>query len=259
MKFSKKKFQILSANKQENVLLDFIKLIEINWQNELKREELLLEFRNCLIYSEKEEFSKMSNLLNGQIDLRRFLSITVPLEHNFGKNMKDSDFLILRKDGEKTEQMKFPLYLILDNLRSSFNVGSIFRVADCFGVTEIFLCGYTATPENTKVWKTAMGTDKIEKWKYFEKTREAIEFLMKQNIKIYALETTSNANPIYDTEFTKPCALILGNEALGISKDILRLTDEIVQIPIYGWKNSLNVGVTAGICCYEVCRQWKDY
>ncbi|HHE38156.1 MAG TPA: TrmH family RNA methyltransferase, partial [Candidatus Cloacimonetes bacterium] len=207
-------------------------------------------------YSDNEELTKISGLINIQMDLRKFLSITVPLEHKIGSNLKDNDFLILQKDGEKPEKKKIPLYLILDNLRSSFNVGSIFRTAECFGVSEILLCGYTATPENKKVRKTAMGTDKIVKWKYFERTEKAIEFLKNRNIKIYALETTSNAKPINEIEIPKSIALIFGNEALGISKEILRLTDKIVQIPLSGWKNSLNVGVTAGICCYEVSRQW---
>ena len=256
MKFSEKKFRNFSEGKQGKVLLELIRTIEINWQNKSKRKDLILEFNNYLNYSDNEELTKISGLINIQMDLRKFLSITVPLEHKFGSNLKDNDFLILQKDGEKPEKKKIPLYLILDNLRSSFNVGSIFRTAECFGVSEILLCGYTATPENKKVWKTAMGTDKIVKWKYFERTEKAIEFLKNRNIKIYALETTSNAKPINEIEIPKSIALIFGNEALGISKEILRLTDKIVQIPLSGWKNSLNVGVTAGICCYEVSRQW---
>ena len=258
MKFSEKKFRNFSEEKRNKVFLDFIKTIEINWQNEVKRKELLVEFQNCLNYSENEELAKISDLINDQIDLRKFLSITVPLEHKFGSNLKDDDFLILQKDREKPDKKKIPLYLILDNLRSSFNVGSIFRTAECFGISEIFLCGYTATLENKKVRKTAMGTDKIVKWQHFEKTEEAIDFLKEKGVKIYALETTSNAKPIYETNFTKPCALIFGNEALGISKEILKMADEIVQIPISGWKNSLNVGVATGIGCYVICRQWGE-
>jgi len=257
MKFSEKKFQNFSEVKQKKVFLDFVRTIEINWQNETKRKELLVEFQNCLNYSENEELIRISDLINDRIDLRRFLSITVPLEQKFGSNLKDDDFLIHQKDGEKTEKKKIPLYLILDNLRSSFNVGSIFRSAECFGISEIFLCGYTATPENKKVRKTAMGTDNIVKWQHFEKTEKAIDFLKEKKVTIYALETTKNAKPISKTNFTKPCALILGNEALGISKEVLLLVDEIVQIPISGWKSSLNVGVAAGICCYEICRIWE--
>lgn len=257
MKFSKKKFDNFSDDKQKKVFLDFIRTIEMNWQNKAKRKELLFAFRECLNFPGKDELTEISGLLSKRIDLRDFLAITVALEQKLGSDLKDDDFLIFQKDEEKPDHKSIPLYLILDNLRSSFNVGSIFRIAECFGIEEILPGGYTATPENKKVQKTAMGTDKIVKWRYFEQTAEAIEFLKEKNIPIFALETTSHAKSIYDIKFPKPVALLFGNEALGISKEILHIVDDIVQIPVSGWKNSLNVGVTAGICCYEVSRQWK--
>ncbi|OPX28578.1 MAG: hypothetical protein B1H06_02980 [Candidatus Cloacimonas sp. 4484_143] len=168
-----------------------------------------------------------------------------------------TDFEIIQSDGLRKTRTKQPLYLILDNLRSSFNVGSIFRTAECFGVKEILLCGYTATPENPKVIKTAMGTTEFVSWQHFPSTEEAIIFLKEKGVTVFALETTTKAKNIAKIIFPKSSALLLGNEALGISKEILDLADDVVSIPLNGWKNSLNVGVTAAIACYEVSRQWK--
>ncbi|MCK4653212.1 MAG: RNA methyltransferase [Candidatus Cloacimonetes bacterium] len=251
MKYSEKKFLSFSKVKQQKVLLEFIRQIERNWQDKQLRTELLNEFYKCLGYAGYKVELNLSWL-----SLREFLSFTVPLEQHLGRDLKDDDFLVLKKDGKRTERQKIPLYLVLNNLRSSFNVGSIFRTAECFGVSKIFLCGYTATPENPKVSKTSMGTEIYVDWQKFDITREVIEFLKENGVEIYAIETTSNAKNISEIEFAKPCALILGNEALGISKEVLKSVDEIVSIPVSGWKNSLNVGVTAAICCYEISRQW---
>ena len=251
MQYSEKKFLSFNKVKQQKVLLEFIRKIEQNWSDKERRYQLLKEFSNCLNFA---GIKVNKDFL--QSTLREFLYFSVPLEHQFGKEIKDDDFLILKQDGERKQNKQIPLYLVLDNLRSSFNVGSIFRTAECFGVSKLFLCGYTATPQNLKVQKTAMGTDKFVKWEQFPSTTQAIKILKDKGIKIYAVETTSNAKNISEIEFTKPCALILGNEALGISKEILKMVDEIVTIPVAGWKNSLNVGVTAAICCYEVSRQW---
>ena len=251
MKFSKKKFLNFEKEKQEKVLFEFIRNIEQNWHNEPLRKELLNEFYKCLGYAGYKVELNLSWL-----SLREFLSFAVPLEQHLGKDLKDDDILVLKEDGRRTKRQIIPLYLVLDNLRSSFNVGSIFRTAECFGVSKIFLCGYTATPENPKVCKTAMGTESYIGWQKFDSIDKAIEFLKENAVKIYAIETMSNAKNIAEIEFTKPCALILGNEALGISKEVLKSVDEIVSIPVSGWKNSLNVGVTAAICCYEISRQW---
>jgi tRNA G18 (ribose-2'-O)-methylase SpoU len=252
MQYSKSKFLSFNEVKQQKVLLEFIRKIEQNWSDKEQRYQLLKEFSNCLSFAgikvNKDFF---------QSSLREFLNFSVPLERQFGKEIKDDDFLILKQDGERKQSKQIPLYLVLDNLRSSFNVGSIFRTAECFGVSKLILCGYTANPQNLKVQKTAMGTDKFVEWEQFSSTTKAIRTLKETGVRIYALETTSNAKNIAEIEFTKPCALILGNEALGISKEILKMVDEIVNIPVSGWKNSLNVGVTAAICCYEVNRQWR--
>jgi 23S rRNA (guanosine2251-2'-O)-methyltransferase len=250
MKYSNKKFKSFELEKQQKVLKTFIKEIHNNWQDINQRTELLKEFSNCLNWMEVPISIDLKNC-----SVREFLEFAVPLERRLGQELTDFD--ILMTDGERHISPTQPLYLILDNLRSSFNVGSIFRTAECFGIQKILTCGYTANPENEKVRKTAMGTTEFVDWQHFDKTEDAINFMRNENITIFALETTSNAIDITDAVFTKPAVLILGNEALGISKEILELADEVLSIPLSGWKNSLNVGVTAAIACYEVMRQWR--
>ena len=102
-----------------------------------------------------------------------------------------------------------------------------------------------------------MGTDEYIEWSNHSSVEQVITELKKDGFIIYALETTTHSIDISKTEFDKPCALILGNEALGISEKTLKLADGIIQIPLSGWKNSLNVGVCTAICCYEISKQWK--
>ncbi len=253
MKFSQKKFIGFSKEKQIKTLLEFIREIEQSWSNKGTRVDLLKELRKCLNYLN----NNLADKIEMDLSIRDFHKIVIPFEQKYGKNLKDHDFLVLDQDGSQQVIEKIPLFFILDNFRSSFNVGSIFRTAECLSVKKIFLCGYTATPENEKVRKTAMGTDNKVEWGRFEKTESAIKLLRDKNITIYALETTTNAKSIFDILFKKPCALVLGNEALGISKEILKLADEIVSIPVKGWKNSLNVGVSCAVCGYEIKRQWE--
>jgi 23S rRNA (guanosine2251-2'-O)-methyltransferase len=250
MKYSEKKFKSFKPEKQQKVLKQFIQKIHNNWDDSKQRSELIVEFSNCLDWMGMPVSIDLADST-----IREFLEFAVPLERRMGQDL--ADFEIMQSDGSRSIETKQPLYLILDNLRSSFNVGSIFRTAECFGVTKLILCGYTAIPENPKVIKTAMGTTEFVDWQHFTFTEEAIIFLKEKGCTVFALETTSHAKNISKVIFPKPTALILGNEALGISKEILGLVDDIVSIPLDGWKNSLNVGVTAAIACYEVGRQWN--
>lgn len=252
MKFTEDIFRGFNRKRQGKKLIELITKIDTIWQNRPVRTELLTEFQTYITFMDYEIKKDIIDLSK-----REFLALAVPIEQEFGKNPKDDEFIILKDDEHPLKKVIIPLYLILDDLRSAFNVGSIFRSAECFGVSQIFLCGYTPTPENKKVQKTAMGTDKFVKWSTCSSVEHVISKLKKDGFTIYALETTSKAKDISKTKFKKKCALILGNEALGISKDTLKLADEIIQIPLLGWKNSLNVGVCSAICCYEISRQWE--
>ena len=226
--------------------------IEKSWKDQAKRTELLSQFAKCLRWMNYQIENNLTNY-----SLREFLNFAVPLEQELDKNLKDYELVIQKEDGKNKEHRKIPLYLILDNLRSSFNVGSIFRTAECFKISKLFLCGYTPIPSNAKVQKTAMGTIEYLKWEQCKSTINLIEDLKKKNYKIYALETTENGKLLNETNFEKPAVIIMGNEALGIDEKILNMADEIIKIPLFGWKNSLNVAVATAICCYEISNQWK--
>jgi len=142
--------------------------------------------------------------------------------------------------------------VVLDNLRSVFNTGSIFRSSECLGIDTIYLCGSSPSPENTRLHKTAMGTVKYIAWQYYSHTIEAVNLLKDRGYTICALETATVAESVFEYQPKFPLALVLGNESLGIDPLILQLCDSIVHIPVAGWKNSLNVGVAFGIAAYQI-------
>lgn len=148
--------------------------------------------------------------------------------------------------------MKKQIYLVLHNIRSAHNVGSIFRTADAAGVSKIYLCGYTPTPENIKVEKTALGAEKTVPWEQHKQTWRLLAKLKKEGIKIVALEQTPKSVDYRKFKPKFPMILVLGNEVSGLSKEILKYADKIIAIPMYGQKESLNVSVAVGIALYKV-------
>jgi 23S rRNA (guanosine2251-2'-O)-methyltransferase len=142
--------------------------------------------------------------------------------------------------------------VILDNLRSAFNVGSIFRSAECLSLQSLWLCGTTATPSNAALVKTAMGTEQRVSWRYFSQTEDAILSAKEAGLTTYAMETTLDAVSVFETSFQLPLALVIGNEALGVSNDIIALCDHQVMLPVLGWKNSLNVASAFTACAYQI-------
>ena len=151
---------------------------------------------------------------------------------------------------------KHPLYLILDNLRSAFNVGSIFRTADATRLSGVYTCGYTAHPPHPKLDKTALGTLDYIETRHFASTQKAVDHLRGRDHPVWALETTSASIDYADAQFPKPVAVVLGNEALGIGRPVLERCDQLIQIPTYGFKNSLNVASAATVVLFEILRQW---
>ncbi|MEX1064061.1 MAG: RNA methyltransferase [Candidatus Paceibacterota bacterium] len=147
---------------------------------------------------------------------------------------------------------KQELYLILDNIRSALNVGAIFRTADAAGVDKILLCGYTPTPENDKVKKTALGSEKTVTWEHHPQTWRLVKRLRKGGIYIVALEQDKRSTDYRKLKPKFPMALIVGNEVKGLSKNILEHVDKIIDIPMYGQKESLNVAVATGIAVYKI-------
>ena len=149
------------------------------------------------------------------------------------------------------------IYLILHNIRSTHNVGSIFRTADAAGVKKIYLCGYTPTPidrfgrKRKDIAKVALGAEETVEWEHFEKIEELIDKLKKENKQIVALEQDKSSVSYKDFVLEKDTAFILGEERNGIEKEILDKCDAVVEIPMKGKKESLNVSVATGIVLFR--------
>lgn len=155
---------------------------------------------------------------------------------------------------------KLPVYVLLNSIRSTYNVGSIFRTSDGAMIEKLFLCGYTPHPPiietnsgNKEVLKTALGSTQSVKWEYVKDAKQVIANLKNQGIKICALELTENSKPYYKiTKSDFPICLIVGNEITGVSQEILDICDYSIEISQYGIKQSLNVAVAYGIAIFEM-------
>ncbi|MBT4099478.1 MAG: RNA methyltransferase [Gemmatimonadetes bacterium] len=152
---------------------------------------------------------------------------------------------------------KFPLWLVLDNLRSAFNVGAFYRLADIARLSGLVTCGYTAHPPHPRLDKTALGTLDFVDDEHVPSTLDAITALKDRGIKVWAVETTSASKSYTNVTYPRPLALVFGNEALGIDRQVLDLCDGLIEIPVFGYKNSLNVASAAAVVSYEILRQWN--
>jgi 23S rRNA (guanosine2251-2'-O)-methyltransferase len=148
-----------------------------------------------------------------------------------------------------------PIHIVLDNLRSAFNVGSIFRLADAVRAAEVVTCGYTAHPPHHKLEQTSLGTDLSVPARRFADTADALTDLKSGGVQVVAVETVAGAKPFHRFDFRFPVAVVFGNEALGVAQNLLPLCDGIVQIPVAGYKNSINVATAAAIVLYELLRR----
>lgn len=152
---------------------------------------------------------------------------------------------------------KHQLYIILDNLRSAFNVGAIFRLCDTMRVAGLFLCGYTASPPHVKLEKTSLGTIHFVPWKKFDRALDAVDYLKQSGIPVWAAETTSYSKRYSSITIPDRVGVVFGNEALGVSKDVLDACDCLVEIPTYGFKNSLNVATACAVIGYRIVERMK--
>lgn len=157
------------------------------------------------------------------------------------------------KIGEIPTVKKLPVYVILNSIRSSYNVGSIFRTSDGAMIEKLYLCGYTPYPPKKEILKTALGATESVSWEYVKDPLTVIKELKSKGIKICALELTENSKPYYDlTREDFPLALVVGNEISGVSQEILDQCDLSIEIPQYGIKQSLNVAVAYGVAIFEL-------
>jgi 23S rRNA (guanosine2251-2'-O)-methyltransferase len=152
------------------------------------------------------------------------------------------------------ETPKLPVVVMLENIRSMNNIGSVFRSADAFLVEAIFLCGYTAQPPHRDIQKTALGATETVKWKHFENISVAIAELKSKGYRVMAIEQTEKSSKLHQTDFKKigPIALILGNEVKGVEQSTIENCDSCLEIEQFGTKHSLNVSVCAGIVLWKI-------
>lgn len=144
------------------------------------------------------------------------------------------------------------VHVILDNVRSAFNVGSIFRTADAAGIGCLHLCGITCWPPHPKLEKTSLGAHQYVPWRRHESTEEALRALRAQGVPVAALETHPEARVMGDFVWPRPVGLVLGHEVVGVSEEVLALCDFKVRIPMFGRKNSLNVASAFAVVAYHL-------
>ena len=155
------------------------------------------------------------------------------------------------------QSQKLPLVVVLDNVRSLHNVGSVFRTGDAFRVECIMLCGITATPPSAEIHKTALGAEDVVDWKYYESTMDAVAELRSQGYRVYSIELCQGSIALQDfvTAPGERYAVVLGNEVKGVQQDVVDASDGAIEIPQFGTKHSLNVSVTAGMVIWEFAKK----
>ena len=160
---------------------------------------------------------------------------------------------------EVKESEKNPVVAVLENIRSAYNVGSVFRTADAFLIESIFITGYTATPPHKEIKKTALGAQDSVDWKYFKTTKEAIEHLKENAYKVFAVEQVTNSISLENINelSTDKIAFVFGNEVSGVEQKTISLCDGCVEIPQFGMKHSLNISVAAGIVLWEAVKSFQ--
>ena len=158
---------------------------------------------------------------------------------------------------EYKQAPKIPVWLVLDNVRSLNNIGSIFRTADAFRLAGIFLCGITATPPHREIHKTALGATESVHWEYRKETREVLTELKASGFRILAVEQTEGASPLDQVRLKRGerYALVFGHEVRGVEQKVVDMSDLCIEIPQFGTKHSLNISVAAGIVIWEVFKR----
>jgi len=153
---------------------------------------------------------------------------------------------------------RLPISILVENVRSVHNVGSIFRSADGFGADKIYLSGYTAYPPREDLSKTALGSEDAVPWEHFENPIDAAKKIINQGIALVLLEQTIKSKPIYDIDWSFPVCFIVGNEVKGVSEELSKMATVHAEIPMRGVKQSLNVSVAAGVAGYEFSRIYSS-
>lgn len=155
---------------------------------------------------------------------------------------------------EYKSSKKTPIVVVLDNIRSCNNIGSVFRTSDALLVEKIYLCGITATPPNNEIRKTALDAEKSVDWEYFENTEDVVAKLQQEGYKVYAIEQVENSIslPDFQPNIGEKPALVFGNEVKGVKQTVVDMCDGSIEIPQFGTKHSFNISVSAGIVLWDI-------
>jgi tRNA G18 (ribose-2'-O)-methylase SpoU len=238
--------------------LERLRALDAAWADEAAR---LRELAACRAWISEQitlpHLAKLARLLEPGMSRQQFWSVLVPVEREVAR-VKVTDVEILDADlpaGESAGKA-MPLTVVVDSVRSAFNVGGIFRTAECFGAGELILCGYTPLPDQPQVAKAALGTERLMAWRYAEDVRAVLAELKAAGTPCFALETVAGAPAVAEAAWPFPCALVLGNERFGLDPEVVAACDGAVRIPLCGRKNSLNVVTAFAVAAYEIRKRF---
>ena len=174
------------------------------------------------------------------------------------RKLKNSELDRINPEEYKASE-KTPLIIVLDNIRSLNNIGSVFRTADAFLVKKIYLCGITAQPPHKDIQKTALGATESVEWEYMESSLELVKTLQKEGVLVASIEQAEQAIDLdeFSVEQNKTYAIIFGNEVKGVQQDVVTASDVVIEIPQYGTKHSLNIAVSAGVVVWDLFVKFK--
>ena len=174
------------------------------------------------------------------------------------RKLKNSELGRLNvEDFKKTD--KIPLIVVLDNIRSLNNIGSVFRTSDAFLIKKIYLCGITAQPPHKEIHKTALGATESVEWEYVEDTLSLVKKLQAENVIVAAIEQVENSTMLQDfsIESNQKYAIVMGNEVKGVQQDVVSTSDFCIEIPQFGTKHSLNISVSCGVVLWDLFKKFK--
>jgi tRNA G18 (ribose-2'-O)-methylase SpoU len=174
------------------------------------------------------------------------------------RKLKNSELNRVDVEGFKSAE-KIPLIVILDNIRSLNNVGSVFRTSDAFVIEKIYLCGITAQPPHKDIHKTALGSTDSMNWEYAEDTLELVEKLKKENVRVASIEQADNSTKLQDFEIkpNQKYAVVFGNEVKGVQQEVVSTSDYCIEIPQFGTKHSLNISVSVGVVLWDIFKKMR--
>ncbi|HPF08527.1 MAG: RNA methyltransferase [Candidatus Cloacimonetes bacterium] len=254
--YSKEKFQNFSLDSQIKALNKLLKALEDNLNIPDEYQRVLGTIMELSSLCREALPGRLSAVIQG-LNSDPYRSLRALAQYFGDASYKDNQISLRTGDGARAVSWEdlhrsAQITLIADNLRSVFNVGSLFRLCECLQINELVLCGITPDPSHPNMAKTALGTMGKVKWRKVEDTRQVIDELRNKAYTIYALETAEPSHSAFEVHYSLPLALVVGNEALGISESTLALCDSIIHLPVLGWKNSLNVSVATSIAIYQI-------